>query len=168
MATRTVTVCDICDRVLDVTQHMKMSSIVGSSYDGHRNEDDAVTIDQCPQHHQGRFGPPRDGFTIGGGSDSSGPGRRARDQAEIGRRAAGLVDGRAGRQVGRAAGVDGLEVAIHHVGKFTQQQPLGVVAKVEHRAAIPYADAGAFMAAPPWPEWRRDVVPEACAAPPAQ
>lgn len=52
MATRTVTVCDICDRVLDVTQHMKMSSIVGSTYDGHRNEDDAVTIDLCPQHHR--------------------------------------------------------------------------------------------------------------------
>lgn len=50
MATRTVTVCDICGTVLDMSQHMVMRSVVGSSYDGHRNEDDTALVDLCPEH----------------------------------------------------------------------------------------------------------------------
>ncbi len=53
MATRTVTVCDICGAILEASQRMSTGQIVvGSSYDGHRSEDDVVMLDLCPKHHR--------------------------------------------------------------------------------------------------------------------
>lgn len=52
MAKRTVTVCDICGVVLGPDACRIGPVVVGHSFDGHRNEEDTVSLDLCPEHYR--------------------------------------------------------------------------------------------------------------------
>lgn len=51
MAKRTVTVCDICGAILE-EPCLLGPVVVGSTWDGHRNEEDTATVELCQEHHR--------------------------------------------------------------------------------------------------------------------
>jgi hypothetical protein len=78
MAKRTVTVCDICGAILE-EPCLLGPVVVGSTNDGHRNEEDTAAVELCHEHYRKL----RAAVDVVAGVDAHGTTRTfGRDQAE--------------------------------------------------------------------------------------